>query len=84
MLGSERPGEDDYGRHVTAGSGSSIGIYVVVDDVAAHAQRARAAGAEIVMDPEEQDYGGSNYTCKDLEGIVWSFGNYDPWAEASG
>jgi uncharacterized glyoxalase superfamily protein PhnB len=27
-----------------------------------------------------QDYGGRDYTCKDPEGHVWTFGTYDPWA----
>jgi len=26
-----------------------------------------------------QDYGGRDYTCRDLEGHVWTFGTYDPW-----
>jgi uncharacterized glyoxalase superfamily protein PhnB len=29
---------------------------------------------------ERQDYGGGDYTCKDPEGNVWTFGTYDPWA----
>lgn len=85
MLGSVRRGSDrEFDRLVTtakeAGAPTST-PYVVVDDVAAHAQRARAAGAEIVMEPEEQDYGGSNYTARDPEGNLWSFGSYDPWED---
>ena len=41
---------------------------------------AKAAGAKMVLDIQDQDYGGRGYTCKDLEGYVWSFGDYDPWA----
>lgn len=81
MLGGDR--DNEYGIHVRSGAGSSIGIYVIVDDVIRHAERARTAGAEIVMEPEEQDYGGSNYTAKDPEGIVWSFGDYSPWEETA-
>ena len=55
--------------------------YIVIDDVDAHAVRARAAGADIFMEPTVQDYGGSNYSARDPEGNVWSFGNYDPWAD---
>ncbi len=33
--------------------------------------------------PQDQDYGGRVYTCKDFEGNVWSFGDYDPWQPAS-
>jgi uncharacterized glyoxalase superfamily protein PhnB len=58
---------------------STLGLYVVVDDADAHCERARAAGAEIVMEPSDKDYGGRDYTCRDLEGHVWSFGTFDPW-----
>jgi uncharacterized glyoxalase superfamily protein PhnB len=56
--------------------------YVIVEDADAHLARARAAGAEIVLDIEDKDYGGRGYTCRDLEGHVWSFGTYDPWAKS--
>lgn len=56
--------------------------YVIVDDADAHLARARAAGAEIVLDIEDKEYGGRGYTCRDLEGHVWSFGTYDPWSSA--
>ncbi len=55
--------------------------YIVIDDVDGHAARARAAGADIFMEPTVQGYGGSNYSARDPEGNVWSFGNYDPWAD---
>ena len=56
-------------------------IYVIVEDADAHYARARAAGAEIVMELEDPEYGGRAYTCSDLEGNVWTFGSYDPNAE---
>lgn len=77
MLGSER--DNEYGKLVEPGNNGAVGLYVIVDDVEAHCERARTAGATIEMEPEEQDYGGSLYTCRDFEGIVWSFGSYDPW-----
>jgi uncharacterized glyoxalase superfamily protein PhnB len=61
--------------------GVTQGPYIIVDDVDAHHDRARAAGAEILLPPEDQDYGGRLYTCRDPEGHVWNFGSYDPWAE---
>lgn len=62
--------------------GSTVGLYLIVDDVDAHAARARAAGAEIILGPDDKDYGGRGYTARDPEGNVWSFGSYDPWADA--
>ena len=43
------------------------------DGLDAHCERARAAGAEIIREPEEQFYGDRVYMAKDLEGHVWSF-----------
>jgi uncharacterized glyoxalase superfamily protein PhnB len=58
---------------------SSPGIYVVIADADAHYARAKTGGADIVFDIKTQDYGGRDYTCRDLEGHVWTFGTYDPW-----
>ena len=58
--------------------GASQGIYVYVDDVTAHHERAKAAGAEIIMELEESEYGSREYMARDLEGHAWSFGSYAP------
>lgn len=52
---------------------------VVVADIDAHYARAVAAGAELVQDIADQDYGGRGYSCRDPEGHLWWFGSYDPW-----
>jgi uncharacterized glyoxalase superfamily protein PhnB len=54
-------------------------IYAIVPDPDAHCTRAKAAGANILMEPKTQDYSGRDYSCRDIEGHVWSFGTYDPW-----
>ncbi|MGV9232203.1 VOC family protein [Streptomyces nigra] len=54
------------------------GVYVVVDEVDAHHRRAVEHGADILMPPTDQDYGGRDYMARDLEGNVWSFGTYVP------
>jgi len=51
---------------------------VYVADVDAHYARAKAAGAEIVMELEDTDYGSRGYSVRDLEGHLWSFGTYHP------
>lgn len=53
--------------------------YLVVSDCKAHYGRAKAAGAEIVEDYAEKDYGGAGYACRDPQGHLWSVGSYDPW-----
>jgi uncharacterized glyoxalase superfamily protein PhnB len=80
MLGSAK--DTDYGRMLVRPrdvGGVTMSIYVIVEDCDAHFARAREAGAEILLEPVTQDYGGRDYTCKDPEGHVWTFGTYDPW-----
>jgi len=62
------------------GDPSSQGVYVAVDDADAHYERAKAAGAEIMREVEDTDYGSREYTARDLDGHVWSFGTYKPKA----
>ena len=54
--------------------------YIVVESIDEHYQRALAAGAEMVLDIKDEDYGGRGYTCRDPEGHLWNFGSYNPWA----
>ncbi len=53
-------------------------VYVVTDDVDEIHRRAQATGVELVMPLEDHSYGGRGFSCRDLEGHVWSFGSYDP------
>jgi len=51
----------------------TVGIYVLVDDVDAHYERAKAAGAEILQAPADQEYGDRRYDAVDHEGHRWYF-----------
>jgi uncharacterized glyoxalase superfamily protein PhnB len=74
MLGGTQ--DTEYARLAPPpGSGS---VYIAVDDVDALVERARAAGAEIVYGPKDQDYGSRDFTARDPEGNLWSFGTYRP------
>ena len=53
--------------------------YVVVTDVDAVYANAKVGGARIATDIKDEDYGGRDFSCYDLEGHLWSFGSYDPW-----
>jgi uncharacterized glyoxalase superfamily protein PhnB len=79
MLGTARPPESG-GFHSYAPPPGSASLYMVVEDPDAHAERARTAGAEIVRELEDTEYGSREYSARDLEGNVWSFGTYQPWA----
>lgn len=58
---------------------SPISIYVTVEDPDAHHAVARAAGATVVREPEDMEYGSREYAVRDPEGNLWSFGTYDPY-----
>lgn len=85
MLGTAR--DDAFGKlQKTPAELGGVGTqspYLIVPDADAHYARARAAGARIVYDIRDEDYGGRGYSCCDPEGHLWSFGTYDPWAEPS-
>ena len=49
------------------------GLLVYVDDVAAHAERAEAAGARMLSPVEDDPDGGLRYRAEDLEGHRWMF-----------
>jgi len=82
MLGSVREhGFDRLQTTPDALGGVTQSPYIVTSEVDALCERARAAGAEIVMAPEDQDYGGRLFSCRDPEGHLWNFGSYDPWSD---
>jgi uncharacterized glyoxalase superfamily protein PhnB len=84
MLGSAGSGEYDalVKPPKSIGGIGSQSPYIVVEDVDRHYARAVAAGAEIVIDIKDEDYGGRGYSCRDPEGHVWNFGTFDPWTSA--
>jgi uncharacterized glyoxalase superfamily protein PhnB len=51
----------------------TVGLYVLVDDVDAHFERAKAAGAEILREPRNEEYGERRYDVVDPEGQRWYF-----------
>jgi len=48
----------------------------LASDLDAHCERARAAGATIVAEPEDQFYGDRTYRAVDPEGHVWTFSQH--------
>ncbi|MGB3388880.1 MAG: VOC family protein [Pseudaminobacter sp.] len=80
MLGTVR--DDAYGRMVgEPGQNGGKSVYVAVDDADALYARAKAAGAQILEEPTDRDYGSREFICADPEGNVWSFGTYWPKAD---
>ena len=87
MIGSAR--EEGYGKWVGPPDAPNAkctgGASVIVEDIEAHYRQAKSAGARILMPLREEGH-GRGYLCHDIEGHVWYFGDYDPWApvESSG
>jgi uncharacterized glyoxalase superfamily protein PhnB len=81
MLGSVV--ESEFGRLMKQpdeiGGAETQTAYVIVSDADMLYVRAKAAGAKIVIDIKDEDYGGRSSTCRDPEGHVWNIGTYDPW-----
>jgi uncharacterized glyoxalase superfamily protein PhnB len=57
---------------------STVSLYVFIEDPDVHHDRAVAAGATIVRELADQSYGSREYSARDLEGNLWSFGTYSP------
>jgi len=86
MLGSSDSSE--FGRLMAmpdeAGRRETQCAYVIVADADAVHARARAAGAEMLIEVRDEEHGGRGFTCRDPEGHIWNFGTYDPWAVTKG
>ena len=66
-------GQPSHPTSPRAYGGTTVHLYVYVDDVDEHFRRARAAGAEIIDEPADQPYGERRYHCLDPEGHSWYF-----------
>jgi uncharacterized glyoxalase superfamily protein PhnB len=78
MVCSPRPEEARFSPGTLKGHSQALSLHV--DDPDAHCARARAAGATIVRELEDADYGSRGYQARDPEGHLWYFGTYRPGA----
>jgi uncharacterized glyoxalase superfamily protein PhnB len=73
MVGNEWSA--DHKSPKSLGGKNTQTVHIQIDtDVDAHCERARAAGAEILMEPTTQFYGDRTYRCRDPEGHIWTVG----------
>ncbi len=83
MLGSVPREETEYSKLIKQpdeiGGFETRSAYLLVPDADAVYAQAKAAGAEMVIDIKDEDYGGRGFTCRDPEGHLWNIGTYDPW-----
>jgi uncharacterized glyoxalase superfamily protein PhnB len=73
MIGSEFT--QDHQSPASIGGKNTQTIHIHIDDdIHAHFERAKAAGAQILMPPTAQFYGDVTYSCRDPEGHIWTIG----------
>jgi PhnB protein len=72
MMGTPGPEYENPSRHVHV----HATVYVYVDDVDKHFEQAKAAGAKIISEPQDQFYGDRNYTAEDPQGHQWGFATH--------
>jgi uncharacterized glyoxalase superfamily protein PhnB len=73
MVGREWADFTSTPGHVGGKNTQSVHVHLDAD-VDGHCERARAAGAVILVEPEDQFYGDRTYRAKDIGGHVWTFG----------
>jgi uncharacterized glyoxalase superfamily protein PhnB len=72
MLGHPGP---DYQSPATHGHPSQA-VYIYVDGIDAHFERAKAAGATVLQEPADQFFGDRTYMVADPEGHQWNFAEH--------
>jgi len=80
MLGAIRDTELDklMRQPDEVGGAETQSCYIVVEDADQHYAKARAAGAEILLDIKSDGLGRRGYSCRDPQGHIWNFGTYSP------
>jgi uncharacterized glyoxalase superfamily protein PhnB len=71
MVGNEWSADHKSPKSIGGKNTQTVHIQITTD-IDAHCARARAAGAEILAEPETQFYGDRTYRCRDLEGHIWT------------
>ncbi len=72
MFGTAGKDDSPFGRRAPGNDS----VYVVCTDPDELFARAVGAGATIVRDLSDEDYGSRGFTVRDPEGNLWSFGTY--------
>ena len=84
MLGSVR--DNEWGRFIKQpdeiSGAATQSTYLIVSDADVTFERATKDGAEILIPIKDEEYGGRSFSCRDLEGHLWTIGTYDPWKSA--
>lgn len=74
MVGNEWSANHKSPASIDGKNTQTVHIQLREGELDAHCERARAAGAVIIAEPENQFYGDRTYRCKDFEGHIWTVG----------
>jgi uncharacterized glyoxalase superfamily protein PhnB len=72
MIGNEWSEDHKSPASIDGKNTQTVHIQLSEGDLDAHCERARAAGARILVEPSNQFYGDRTYRCKDPEGHIWT------------
>jgi uncharacterized glyoxalase superfamily protein PhnB len=72
MFGTAAKDDSPFGKRQPG----SASVYLVTDDPDGLYARATAAGAEVIRELNDTDYGSREFSVRDPEGNIWSFGTY--------
>jgi uncharacterized glyoxalase superfamily protein PhnB len=72
MLGTANRADNVFSQRPTG----AASVYVVTDEPDVLFERATTAGAELVRELRDEDYGSRGFSVRDPEGNIWSFGTY--------
>lgn len=91
MVGSEWSDNHRSPKNLSGKNTQTVHVQLATgDDIDAHCEHARKAGAEILQEPDTQFYGDRTYRARDPEGHIWTFGVTvktmapEEWDKASG
>jgi uncharacterized glyoxalase superfamily protein PhnB len=67
--------DDDHKSPASQGGKNTQSLHIQIDtDIDDHCKRAKAAGADVFMEPATQFYGDRTYRCRDPDGHIWTVG----------
>jgi uncharacterized glyoxalase superfamily protein PhnB len=73
MIGNEWTADHKSPVSIQGKNTQTVHVHLT-EDIDKHCARAKAAGAEIIQDPDTQFYGDRTYRARDPEGHIWTFG----------
>jgi uncharacterized glyoxalase superfamily protein PhnB len=75
MVGTAGIGREPFRSEIRPGGSL---VYIATDEVEQLYARALESGADVAIEISDTDYGSRDFTLRDPEGHLWSFGTYRP------